>query len=179
MIDASKAKKIGIGVLVGALALAGAFSAGRFSAPLQVETKTITVKGETIHEKGETIYIHDQAKIETRVVYRDRVITKDGTITEHEVERAEAKTESKVSAASNTERTATLTESKTEQKTVTLRPSWRVVALVGAQWPKPLLPIAGPLVLGLEVDYRIAGGLSAGLWANTGGAAGLAISFEF
>ena len=67
----------------------------------------------------------------------------------------------------------------TREKIVTLQPRWRVGVLAGASWNPPLLPIAGPLVLGLEADVRIYGGLSAGLWANTGGAAGVAVALEF
>lgn len=156
-------------------ALVGAFSAGRFSAPLQVETRTI--KGETVIEKvfikGDTVYVKEKAKI----VWRDRVIKPDGTITEREVEKTDTKEDTKVSITTNTERTATLTESKSS--VTTLRPRWRVAVLGGASWNPPLIPIAGPLVLGAEVDIRIVGGLSAGVWANTGGSGGVSISFEF
>lgn len=153
------------------LALVGAFSAGRFSAPLKVEEKLIHDKGETIYVKGETVYV----KAEAKIVWRDRVILKDGTVTEHEIEKTDTKEDAKISTSAS----ATLTDHVETVKTVTLRPNWRVSALVGASWRAPLLPIAGPLVLGVAAEYRIVGGLSAGLWVNTGGVAGVSVSFEF
>ena len=51
--------------------------------------------------------------------------------------------------------------------------------LVGASLREPLVPIAGPLVLGASVERRIVGGLSAGAWLNTVGAAGASVSLEF
>ncbi len=164
---------VAAGVVV--LALAGAFSAGRFSAPLQVETRDVekVVFKDRIVEK----VVEVKAKTETKIVYRDRVIKPDGTVTEHEVE----KTATKEDTTKTDDKTAThdgSSEHSTE-KIVTLRPSWRVGLLAGASLRDPLLPIAGPLVLGLQVDYRIVGGLSAGIWINTFGAAGLGLSMEF
>lgn len=172
-----------IGVAVIVFIAAAAFSAGRFSAPLKVETRDVehVVYKDKIVEVEKIVTVKEKAKVETRVVYRDRVITKDGTVTEHEVERTETKKDEKVSIVDNKDRTATLTGEKTVEhtQTVTLRPNWRVAVLVGAQYPAPLAPIAGPLVLGAIGEYRIVGGLSAGLWITTGLAGGLIVSFEF
>jgi hypothetical protein len=71
------------------------------------------------------------------------------------------------------------TVEKVVQTTTTLRPDWRVALHVGASLRDPFLKFAGPLVLGAEVDRRIIGGLSVGLWINTYGAAGLGFAFEF
>lgn len=169
------------------LALVGAFSAGRFSAPLKTETRDVerVVFKDKVVEVEKVVTVREAARVETKIVWRDRVILKDGTVTEHEVEKTADAETSKVSVVDNTERTATLSgERVTEHTTtVTLRPSWRVALLAGASLHGALLPIAstGPvsLVLGVEVDYRIVGGLSVGLWVNTVGAAGLALSFEF
>ena len=51
--------------------------------------------------------------------------------------------------------------------------------LVGASLREPLLPVAGPLVLGASLERRIVGGLSAGAWLNTVGAAGASLSVEW
>ena len=178
MTPQTRNRLIGIGVVL--LALAGSFSAGRFSAPLKVETAVITVKGETIHEKGETVYIHDKAEAKTIVVWRDKVTAPNGTVTEKTVEKTDVKDVDKVSINANTDRTATLTESKTETKKVTLRPDWRVSLMVGASFQQPLLPISGPLVLGTMAEYRIVGGLWIGLWTlPQHGSVGAVLSFEF
>jgi hypothetical protein len=161
------------------LALAAAFVGGRFSAPLQVKTID-TVRVEYRDRVVETVKtVEVMAKAETKIVYRDRVITKDGTITEHETERTATREDSvKNDQTEKTEEHAGVTE-RTVEKTVTLRPSWRVGLQVGASLRAPFVPIAGPLVLGLQVDYRLVGGLTAGLWLNTYGAAGVGVSFEF
>ena len=152
-------------------AVAVAFVVGRVTAPVETRDVERVVFRDRVVEK----VVEKAARVETRIVYRDRVITRDGTVTEHEVERtAEAE-----GATRDTSTVATSTGTA-ERSTVTLvRPSWRVGVLAGASVREPLLPIAGPLVLGVEVDYRIAGGLSAGVWANTSGAAGAALALEF
>lgn len=161
------------------LALVGAFSAGRFSAPLQVQTidtvKVAFQDREVVREK----IVEVKAKAETRIVYRDVVRAPDGTTTTHEVEKTDTKTDTTKTDEGVKVSDRVATGESTHQQTVTLRPSWRVGLQVGASWPKPLVPIAGPLVLGLQVDYRIIGGLTAGVWINTFGAAGLALAFEF
>jgi hypothetical protein len=161
------------------VAIVGAFSAGRFSAPLKVETREVekVVFKDRIVEKVVTVEV--KAKAETKTVYVDRVITKEGTVTERIVERTVTKEDTKKTGNTDTDTTTDRTTERTTEKVVTLRPNWRVGALVGASLKDPLLPIAGPLVLGLEVDYRLIGGLSVGLWANTYGAAGVALAFEF
>lgn len=161
---------------IAALALlAAAFSAGRFTAPLKVETKEVekVVYQDRIIEKVVTV----KAKAETKVVYRDRVITKDGTVTEHEVEHTATKEDTKEkteTVATRDAKTETVKESKS-----TLRPDWRVSAQVGASLNAPLVPIAGPLVVGVQVERRIIGGVSLGIWGNTYGAAGASASLEF
>lgn len=165
-----------IGVASAALV---AFSVGRFTAPLKVETKTVdrVVYQDRVVEK--LVEVKGETKTETKIVYRDRVITKDGTITEHEIEKtSDRDAEKDVVTDAKHEEVASASEHITE-KTVTLRPNWRVGVLVGASIQKPFVPIAGPLVIGAEVDYRIAGGLSAGVWLNTSGAAGLGLNLEF
>lgn len=87
----NKYTKIGLGVLLVAII----FTAGRFSKPTKVETKTVT-KTETVKVEGKT-----------RVVYRDRVISPDGTITEHEQEREDTNTREESKSSASTENTVT------------------------------------------------------------------------
>lgn len=172
-------KRYAVIVVVAVLALAGAFVGGRFSAPLQVQTiDTVSVKfQDRVVEKVVTVEKVVQAQ--AKIVYRDRVITKDGTITEHEVEKTDTKTDTVKTAEGVKVSDRASSIDTVKQTTVTLRPSWRVGLTVGASWPKPLLAFAGPLVIGVQVDYRIIGGLTAGVWLNTFGAAGVGLSFEF
>lgn len=192
--DPEKKKQLqryGIAAGVVLLLLLGAFSAGRFSAPLKVETRDVErvvykdkiVTVEKVVEK--VVTVEKEAKVETKIVWRDRVITKDGTVTEHIVEktgRTDEATKTTTDAkdkVSTVDATHALESTHETVKTVTLRPSWRVSLQVGASLKDPLLPIAGPLVLGASGEYRIVGGLSAGVWVNTFGAAGAVVSMEF
>jgi hypothetical protein len=165
------------------LALVAAFVGGRFSAPVQVIEAHVfhAFKVETVRDVVHEVVHEVQAKAETKIVYRDRVIEKDGTVREHEVERTDSKqndekTTDGVKVSDRATSTSVLAESS---KVTVLRPSWRVALQVGASLRAPFVPIAGPLVLGVSVDYRIFGGLTAGLWLNTFGAAGVGIAFEF
>lgn len=168
---------IGAGAVL--LLLVGAFFAGRFAAPLKVETiDTVSVKfQDRIVEKVVEKVVEKTTKGE--VQYIDRVTTKAGEIRERivikTVEVARATTDR---AAERTEDKA-VASSEEHRQTVTSRPDWRVGLVVGAQWPKPLLPIYGPLILGAYGERRIIGGFSLGLWLNTGGAAGVSASMEF
>lgn len=79
--------------LISIAVLAIVFTAGRFSKSTKVETKTVT-KVETVKVEGKT-----------RIVYRDRVISPDGTITEKEVEREETNTREESSSIASSEKT--------------------------------------------------------------------------
>ena len=162
---------VGVVLLVGV----GAFSAGRFTAPLKTETRIewrdLTVEDLT---RGLT-----SARTVTRTVYRNVIttVTPDaGTVTvdtsvEHE--GTDEHLTDELIAKRTTEHAGERVE------TVTLRPDWRIGAQVGASLREPALPITGPLVLGVSVERRIVGGVSAGLWANTVGAGGASVSVEF
>lgn len=162
-------------VLVGV----GAFSAGRFSAPREVETRDVerVVFKDRVVEKVVTVEV--KAKAETKIVYRDRIVTKEGEIRERIVERTDTKEDRKTDTVADRDASTEGTKDRDTKTTVTLQPKWRVSLLAGASLTQPLVPIAGPLVLGAEVDYRIVGGVSAGVWINTVGAAGLSVALEF
>lgn len=164
---------------VAVLALVGAFVGGRFSAPLKVETREIghVIYKDRVVEVVKTVEV--KGKTETKIVYREIVRAPDGTVTEREKE--ETKTKEDTKRTDDGEKTAEReSDSKREAVAVTTsRPDWRVGVLLGGSLRDPLVPIAGPLVLGLSVERRLIGGLSAGLWINTFGAAGVGLSFEF
>lgn len=56
---------------------------------------------------------------------------------------------------------------------------WRVGVDIGGSLKAPLLPLAGPLVLGARVERRILGPVWGGVWASTYGAAGVGVTSEF
>lgn len=166
---------------------AGAFSAGRFSAPLRVEEKIVervVFKDKVVEKVVEKIVkVETEARVETKTVYVDRVVTKEGEVRERIIYMTKEVDETKRDTSSEIDKDLVATHegesSKDSTKTVTLQPAWRVGALVGASLRDPLLPLAGPLVVGLQVEHRILGGVSAGAWVNTVGAAGAVVSFEF
>lgn len=139
------------------------FSAGHFLGPERVETKTeiVTVQ----HE------VKVQARAREVVRYVEKVTQPNGTITERSSER-------EVSKVDTTTKSDASSSATTERK-VELRPDWRVGILAGATWKEPALTIAGPLVLGVQVERRIIGGVSLGAWGSTQGAAGASVSIEF
>lgn len=155
----------GIVALVVNLALA--FLAGRFSAPEKVVEK-VEWK-ERAAEKGTT----KKAKATSRIVYVDRVVTPQGEVREKRTMRT-------VTDAREVADVERLTERGGKSESTTpARPDWRVGVLVGASLREPLVPIAGPLVLGASVERRILGPFSVGAWVNTVGAAGASVSGEF
>lgn len=151
--------------------LALAFSAGRFTAPEQVrEVEKIAWKERAAEKKAEA-----KTKVVDRVVYVDRVVTAQGEVREKRTTRTLTDARELAEVSKTTE-----SSGSAEKSTVTtLRPDWRVGVLAGASLREPLVPLAGPLVIGVEVERRILGGVSAGVWANTSGAAGALVSVEF
>lgn len=159
---------IALGVV---LALAGAFSAGRYTAPEQLHEVEKVVWKDRVVEKVVT----RKAKAEERIVYVDRVVSSTGEVREKRTTHTLADTRELTDLGKTSESSG----SSTSSSTTTLRPDWRVGVLVGASIREPLVPVAGPLVLGASVERRIVGGLSAGAWVNTVGAAGASVSLEF
>lgn len=157
------------------LALVGAFVGGRFSAPEQIKYEERDSSG--AHTATVMTLVKYVDRTVTRTVVRDVIVKPDGTRHEHEEEHTEEKEKSSSELAKTVDRVEY--RDREVIKTTTLRPDWRVGVLVGVSIREPFLPIAGPLVLGISVDRRIIGGLSAGVWVNTSGAAGLGVAFEF
>lgn len=158
-----------------ALALAGAFSAGRFSAPEKV--RTLEVERVVWRDKVVEKVVTQKAKAIDRVVYVDRVVTPDGAVREQRTTRTLTDAREITDSGKTTESSGE--SSRRAESVTTLRPDWRVGVLAGASLQAPAVPLAGPLVIGVEVERRILGGVSAGVWANTSGAAGALVSVEF
>ncbi len=155
--------------------IAASFSAGRFTAPARVDVREVeeVVWKDRVVEKVVT----RKAKAEERVVYVDRVVSPTGEVREKRTTRTLTDARELVDSGKTSE-SAGSTE-KSASSTSTLRPDWRVGVLVGASLREPLVPIAGPLVLGASVERRILGPFSVGAWVNTVGAAGASVSGEF
>lgn len=163
--------------------LAAVFFAGRASMPelpARVETVEKIIYRDRIVEVEKRVEV--KAEQQTKVIYR--TITKDRTV---EVERTESATQ----ATATTDRTATRDTSEVTERVVTVeaaRPQWRVGVQAGLdlRTTRPLQLEPGTPTLGLTVERRIAGGLSAGLWAQHRFDAGpplpvigLSLSYEF
>lgn len=163
------------GIVALVVIIAVSFSAGRFTAPVKTDVREVekVVWKDRVVEKVVT----KRAKAEERVVYVDRVVSPTGEVREQRTTRTLTDAREITDTGKTSESTGS-TE-KSASSTSTLRPDWRVGVLVGASLREPLVPIAGPLVLGASVERRIVGGFSAGAWLNTVGAAGASLSVEF
>lgn len=168
-----------IAVLV---ALVVAFGAGRFAAPTKTITKT-EVQTKVVTQV-QTVEVEKRVEVaaKAQIVYVDRVITKEGTITEHIVTKTvETDKKSDVKAETEQAKTAVTTDTKTEKVTITDAPRFTVSVLAGAQL-KPsinLIPNAGSFSVGLAFQYRIAGPLQVGVFGLTTGAFGASVGVTF
>jgi len=143
----NKATKIGLAVLV----LAVAFTAGRFSKPSKVEEKIVT-KIEVVKEEAKT-----------RIIYRDRVTSPDGTITEKEVETEETNTRTESNTASSSD------------KIVRNDVGLTLAALAIA----PIKDIGGDREYALVASKRVLGGLKVAASITTDKKLGLGLGWSF
>ena len=173
-------------IIVSALVIVGAgiasFSAGRFSAPEIIQNRDVEriVYRDLSVEDITRGYMF--AKTVDRIVYRNVVttVTDAGTIiVDRSVEHEGGNIASGVTETKHTAQNVETAAEKIVERTITLRPDWRIGVLAGGSLRPPLVPLAGPLVLGAQVDRRIVGGLSVGAWVNTIGAPGVAVTLEF
>lgn len=158
---------IGLGVVVfGVLC----FGAGRFAAPTKVQT---VVKTETV-EKVVEKKVEVAAK--TKVVYVDRVTTKEGEVRERIVEREVEKSRTDTDRTDG--RTVTTENSKI---VVTDAPRLNVSVLAGVDLNPKWQPItgAGPTSFGLAVSYRIAGPFTVGAFGLHTGVFGVSLGATF
>jgi hypothetical protein len=171
--------------LRGALLLAGALAGGaaqRYLSTPRVEVRTETkVELRDVVREVVKVEVHEvEAKARTVVVCRERTVSPAGAVHETSVERSESVAVSEVlTQGSKAFDRAVSSSTATQTTTTPVRPNWRVSLLAGASLRAPLIPLAGPLVLGAGFEGRLAGPLSGGVWVSTVGAAGLSLSVEF
>jgi hypothetical protein len=156
----------------------------RVEARTETKTETKVEYKDRVVEKVVTV----QGETRTEIRYVDRVISAacDGgvrTTTEHETDVIGDRTDTRTADARAEDRSGT---ADTTVHTTAVRvevpaapPQWRVAVLAGASLRAPLLPVYGPLTLGVEVDRRLLGPVSLGVWASTQGAAGAALAVDF
>lgn len=162
-----------------AVAVLGGVLVGRFIGAAETKTRDVervVYRDLTVEDITRGFTFAKQVEV-TR--WRNVVTAPDGTITDRTIEREGSAESGTVTEAITRVETVEVERERIVEKTVTLRSDWRVSVLAGASLRDPLLPIAGPLVLGMSAERRIAGGLSVGLWVNTFGAAGGVVSMEF
>jgi hypothetical protein len=154
------------------------YSAGRFSAPREVDTRT-EYRTEYRTQTVEVVKWKTARALDTRTTTTPVLLsTPDGGVLV--ASKTTTETRERDAASGSTEAstdTHGATSGETSKK-VTQQPDWRVGVQVGAGL-KPAVVITGPLVLGASVERRIIGGVSVGVWANTVGAAGASVSLEF
>ena len=164
--------------VIGVIALCAlSFSAGAFLGPRRVEYKErVEFKQLAVEDitKGFTF-----AKTVNKTIYRNVVttITDAGTTI---VDTSKEQEGIQENGAGNEKKSATVNTDvvKDTSKVVINQPKWRVGGSIGASAVKPWLPITGPMVIGVEGDYRVVGGVFVGLRLNTVGTASLAVSGE-
>ena len=184
--DADKKRYVLGGVLAVAL-LAAAFSAGRFTAPLHVETKEVEVVRwkERIVEKE--VKVEVAAKAEQRTVYVDRVI-RDGEVREQIVEHWNTVETAATSTTTEKQKDSEGEKTRVVTTVTTLRSDWRTAVSTGVEFEPGKVPLlASPWYVAAEVDRRIVGGVSVGLQGRLdllqqqpiSGALGVVVSLEF
>ncbi len=197
-------KRIGLFALVAVGLVGGGYAAGRYAAPdkVVVTEKLKVVEVEKIVRVVDTDKVLEAIKnvsqqkdVKTKKV---TVKTPDGTVTTTTETEDKTKTDSqtKTKEEEKTKTTEVVTKEVIVEKEVTKlvernRPNWRLslqsgfdmAALTDRATPFSLLPSDSDLVrymvLGIGVEHRLIGPLSAGVWANTHGMGGLTLSLEF
>lgn len=149
--------------------------------PREVETRERVQLVEVLAERAEWVTAREVERTEdrVRVVYREKVTTPDGTVTEreHEIEGEHVENREQTNDAGRSETIATKTEHREASKVIAApAPAWRVSALAGVD-----LGLAEPpvLVYGGQVERRLVGPLSVGAWGMSNGAAGASVSLQF
>jgi ribosomal protein L39E len=158
------------------LLVALAFGAGWFCRPDVVKTVEVERVVEKVVEVERVVTkIEKQAaQVQRVVVYRDRVVTPDGTTREREIETSEAATVQREQVAQVHDRTAEQTTERAVEKVIDPRRNWRASVLVGVQSLRDRRP-----VFGLRVERRLLGDVSLGLWGLNSGEVGGSLGFDF
>lgn len=176
-------------------ALYACFAVGRYSRPARVVTRDVVHTEVQTRDVVHQQVVHDvQVQHDVQTQTRTVTVTKwakapDGTPVVTQETHQEAATEAHGARQAETKATTAAEHEAhqvvTETRTVTVeaaRPSWAVTALAGASLGSPphLVPgLPAPLVVGAQLERRILGPLSVGLWATSAGAGGVSARFEF
>jgi hypothetical protein len=167
-------KRLALYVAGGVLSLALAFSAGRYSLAPKIETREVVRTEFKTVEKVITVEVASKDK----VVYIDRVITKEGEIREKIVEKTVEKRDTKVEKDTK-EEAKIATDTKKTVTTDAPRLSVSILAGVDLNPAWQPIPNAGPLALGIAVQYRIAGPLTVGAFGLHTGVFGVSVGANF
>lgn len=160
------------------LALAAAFGAGRFLTPTKVEIQTQVVEKvvtrDVIHEVVKEVEGKDTVQVVTRT------ITKEGAVTERIVTREVVKTVKEAATDATHDATADTT-TKTDTVRLADAPRFSVALLAGVDFNPAWQPIpgAGPLALGLAINYRFAGPFTVGAFGLHTGVVGVSLGMTF
>lgn len=155
-----------------ALLVVGAFVGGRFSAPLQVSERVELKEDLELRAKYEAAISESEtwrrvAERKTKTVKFPVPISCDGGVPliayreeQEQEERARADGARKRQEDHEGESDGKVSREAVREKIVTLRPDWRVTPLAGVLVGGD--PIGARAVVGLGVERRVFGGLSAG-----------------
>lgn len=180
LLQTAAGRRVAFALSLVLVALAG-FSAGRFSAPAQVEER-VEYRTEWRTRTVEVVKWKTARAVDTRTTTTPVLLpAPDGGVVLATTTTTE--TRERVTAAGSSDATTSSAGDSRGEATskTTTQPQWRVGATVGASFTgeQPALPLAGPLVIGVQVERRIVGGVNAGVWVNSVGAGGVSVSLDF
>jgi hypothetical protein len=159
--------------LLGLVALAGSFLAGRWSAPRLVSEQIVTDERETFHA------FHAQHSTSFARQSKHHTLVWNWKTWPDGRSEVEAREDTREASETGTDVSTVDKESKESGRHAeklklvqTERPGWAVAARAG-------LRLDLSKVAGLAVERRLLGGVWAGAWADTSKAAGLQLRVEF
>jgi len=188
-------KKTAIIAIVATIVLAGAFTAGRYTAPTKVKTVEVEKRVEIHHEtKQTTVNLEEIKTLITQMTASKKsnlqrttttTVKPDGekTITETEIDKSETSTQTNTNSSSQTKlnvdelvklwKESTVEKVKIVEKEVDRRPKWSAGVQLGLSLTdplgstKPVIPIPDQMILGVFVERNLFWGVNLGLWANS------------
>ncbi len=167
------------------LALAGAFAAGRYTA--HPPTRDVVRTEIQYRDRVQTQVVHDVQTVHD-VEVQQHVVTqwrtgpdKVTTVTQYVDREQKAQTRAQGHTQAQQQRETEAQQTVVELHTVEARPAWSVSLLAGGQLGGRRLfeALPAPLVVGVAIERRILGPVSAGLWATSGMAGGLSLRVDF
>lgn len=151
-----------------ALAFAAGTYVGKRVTPARVVTRV------KVEYRDRIVKVTEAAEVKRVVVYRETTRKPDGTVIDRVSEHTDSDT--RVTEKTSTDRQG---GTSTDRQVTTAQPDWRIGVLVGGTLTPPALPLTGPLAVGLQVERRIIGPVSMGIWGLSSGQAGVSLSVTF